>query len=279
MVSIENARCFVHAHGEMSERALWDYLFADGPVERVHQCLFCYKNSDGGWGHGLEHDIKAPASNPLMLEFLLSVIRDTGLPIGNLLDHTPEWLENIQKPDGSLENPPDLLEYPHGQWWQEGQTIPDSITGNLLALNICPPTVQERTRTWVSNNHTLEKIRENNWLFMAYHAHDYFLNEGDFPDLDKYQSATLENIYTCALAHEERGEMNKLFPFFQFATGPETRVAKEAPSGLIDRFLDHLESTQRDDGGWDDEHGLPYWQPYFSTIILLALKRFDRLEG
>jgi hypothetical protein len=51
MISIENARSFVHAHGVMWERALWDYLFDQGPVERVHQCLSCYKNEDGGWGH------------------------------------------------------------------------------------------------------------------------------------------------------------------------------------------------------------------------------------
>jgi hypothetical protein len=112
---------------------------------------------------------------------------------------------------------------------------------------------------------------------MAYHAHDYFLNEDGFPELEKYQSAALENIYACALGHEEQGEMHKLFPLFQFVTGPDTRVAQEAPPGLIDRILDYLETSQRDDGGWDDEHGLPYWQPYFSTVILLALKRFDRL--
>jgi len=277
MVSVEKARDFVHAHGVMWERALWDYLFENGPVDKVQQRLACYKNSEGGWGHGLEHDIKAPLSNPLMLEFLLAIIRDTGLPVGGLLEGTPEWLEKIQKPDGSLENPPELLDYPHAQWWQDGQRIPDSITGNLLALKLCPPSVREKTRGWVQKNQTLEKIQTNNWLFMAYHPHDYFLNEDSFPDLEEYQIAVLENIYACALGHEERGELNKLFPFFQFATGPESRVAKEAPSGLVDRILDHLESSQREDGGWEDEHGLPYWQPYFSTIILLALKRFGRL--
>ncbi|MGB2964801.1 MAG: hypothetical protein WBB69_12530 [Anaerolineales bacterium] len=277
MVSVEKARDFVHAHGVMWERALWDYLFDNGPVEKVHQRLACYKNSDGGWGHGLEHDIKAPIPNPLMLEFLLSIIRVTRLPVGSLLEGTSEWLEKIQKPDGSLENPPELLNYPHAQWWQEGQSIPDSITGNLLALKLCPPPVREKTRMWVQKNLTLEKIHANNWLFMAYHPHDYFLNEDSFPDLEEYQTAALENIYACALGHEERGEMNKLFPFFKFATGAESRVAKEAPSGLVDRILDHLVSSQREDGGWDDEHGLPYWQPYFSTIILLALKRFGRL--
>ena len=277
MISIDNARSFVHAHGVMWERALWDYLFDDGPIERVHQCLSCYKNEDGGWGHGLEHDIKSPLSNPLMLEFLLSVIRDTGIHPGTLLDNTPEWVDKVQNPDGSLGNPPGLLDYPHAKWWEEGQKKPDSITGNLIKLDLCPPTVQEKTRNWVLENLTLEKIHSNNWLFMAYHAYDYFFNVVEFPQLEKYKEATLDNIYACALGHESQGEMNKLFPFFQFEAGPESTVAKNAPPGLVDRILDHLGLSQREDGGWDDEHGLVYWQPYFSTVILLALKRFGRL--
>ena len=277
MVSIDNARCFVHAHGELWERALWDHLFENKSVDRVHQCLLVYKNNDGGWGHGLEHDIKAPISNPLMLEFLLVVNRDTGLPMGDVLKGTPEWLEKNQKPDGSLANPAGLLDYPRAQWWQEGQSKPDSITGNLIRLGLCPEPVREKTRKWVQKNLTLEDIRSNNWLFMAYHSHDYFLNEDNFPDLEVFRKATLENIYQTALAHEEQGENNKLFPFFQFAAGPESVVAQNAPEGLIDRLLDQLESSQREDGGWDDEHGLPYWQPYFSTVILLALKRFGRI--
>ncbi len=278
VVSVEKARDFVHANGVMWERALWDYLFDDGPLERVHQCLLCYKNDDGGWGHGLEHDIKAPMSNPLMLEFMLTVIRETKLPVGELLDGTPQWVERVQSPDGSLQNPPGLLKYPHAPWWQQGgQSIPDSITGNLTALGLCPPAVHERTKSWVLVNLTLDDVRKNEWLFMAYHAYDYYMSVTDFPDLEMYQSATLENIYACALGHEEKGEMNKLFPIFQFADSPESIVAREAPVGLIDRVLDHLQAMQREDGGWDDEHGLAYWQPYFSTVVLLALQRFGRL--
>ena len=107
MISLENARCFIHAHGNLWERALWDYLFDGGSAERVQKILSGYKNSDGGFGHGLEHDIKAPMSNPLMLEFLLTVMRDTGLPPGSLLDGTPEWVAIIQNEDGSLQNPPE----------------------------------------------------------------------------------------------------------------------------------------------------------------------------
>ncbi len=70
MISLENARCFIHAHGNLWERALWDYLFDGGTADRVQRILSGYKNKDGGFGHGLEHDIKAPMSNPLMVEFL-----------------------------------------------------------------------------------------------------------------------------------------------------------------------------------------------------------------
>ena len=277
MVSVDKALCYVHAHGNLWERALWDHLFADGSRERVYACLLPYKNPDGGWGHGLEHDIKAPMSNPLMLEFLLSVLRDTGLPPGSLLDGTPEWLSSIQAENGELINPAGLEDYPRAQWWQEGQTIPDSITGNLLKYNLCPEQVRERTRSWVANQVTLESVRDNNWLFMAYHAFDYFFNEDEFLEVDKFREATLDNIYRSALEHERKGELHKLFPFFQFTDGPESLVAQEAPTGLVDRILDHLQESQREDGGWDDEHGLAYWQPYFSTIILLALKRFGRV--
>lgn len=278
MVSIEKARHFVHANGTMWERALWDHLFDGGSIERVYQCLLCYKNKDGGWGHGLEHDIKCPHSNPLQLEFLLSIVRDTGIPVGHLLKGTANWVENNLNEDGTLKNPPSLLDYPHAPWWGKGgQSLPDSITGNLIKWDVCTPKIAHSTKKWAMQHLTLQKIQANEWLFMAYHAHDYFMNVNDFANLEQYRQATIENIIHCAQRHEKRGETNKYFPLFMFATSPESQIAKAMPSGLIDRFLDHIASSQRDDGAWDDEHGLGYWQPYFSTVTLLALRNFNRL--
>ena len=49
-VSFKNARDFVYSNGVMWERALFGYLFQGMPLERVHQCLLCYKNTDGWMG-------------------------------------------------------------------------------------------------------------------------------------------------------------------------------------------------------------------------------------
>jgi hypothetical protein len=75
---------------------------------------------------------------------------------------------------------------------------------------------------------------------------------------------------------EKIGE-KQYFSFFQFATSPESEVAKAVRPELLDKFLDYLANAQREDGGWDDQHGLTYWQPYFSTVVLLTLKRFNRI--
>jgi len=278
MISIEKARIFVHANGTLWEKALWDYLFDQGPIERVYQTLLCYKNPDGGWGHGLEHDIKCPQSNPLQLEFLLAILRDTGIPPGNLLMGTPQWVESIQHADGALSNPTNLLDHHHAPWWHAGgQTMPDSITGNLIRYGSCTPSIANTTKSWVKKNLTLEKIHSNDWLFMAYHAHDYFLNVTDFPDLKIYRQAVVNNIIQCATAHVANQEVSKAYALFRFATAPNTEIANAVPSSLLEQILDHLEASQRDDGGWDDEHDLPYWQPYHSTTILLTLRSFNRI--
>ena len=274
-VSMRKARDYVFSNGTLWERALYSYLFDDGPLARLHQCLLCYKNPDGGWGHGMEHDVKAPFSHPLALEYLLTVIRDYDLPVGNLLDGTPQWLMNHRAEDGSLCNPAALREYPMAPWMIEmgGQKMPDSIVGNLTRLGLVTPSLAESTRRWVQANLSLERVRDNDWLFMAYHAYDYFMNVRDFPDLEEYQFATVQNIVDCAMHAPEK----QYYSLFAFAPTPESPVARALPDGLLDRFLDYLRESQRDDGGWSDEHGLPQWMPIVTIGVLHTLKRYGRL--
>lgn len=272
-ISLERARNFVYSHGLLWEQALFRYLFEDGSLERVHQSLLCYKNLDGGWGNGLEHDITCPDSHPLALEYLLSIHRDTGLPLTPLLEGTVEWVERHREEDGSLKNPPTLLQYPHAPWWSGGgQTAPDAITGHLMKLGLCTPSLAESTSAWAADNLTLDKIKSNEWLFMAYHAHDYYYNLPHTPEVAPYREATLHNIIECAQKASEK----QYFTVFQFAPHPETELAQALPKELLNRFLDYLETAQTEDGGWEDEHGLKHWQPYFTIVILQVLKNYGR---
>ena len=104
------------------------------------------------------------------------------------------------------------------------------------------------------------------------------MNVQDFPDVEQYRQATIDAIVRCAERNRKNGKKNQYFVLFQFATSPDTEVAQAMPHSLLEYHLDHLTSSQREDGGWDDENGLKHWQPYFSTVVLLALKNFNRLD-
>ena len=111
-ISLDRARDYVFSNGLPWERALFSWHFDDGPLETLHRCLLCYKNPDGGWGHGLELDLKAPVSHPAALEYLLSMLHYHEIPVGSLLDGTVAWLERQQGPDGELRNPANLAHWP-----------------------------------------------------------------------------------------------------------------------------------------------------------------------
>jgi hypothetical protein len=127
-ISFQKARDFVYSNGVLWERALFAYLFEAGSLERVHQCLLCYKNSDSGWGHALEHDIRTPESHPLALEFILGVMpRDIEIPTGKMVDDASAWLVGNQADGGMWRNPPRVSDYPHAPGGTEGgHSIPCS---------------------------------------------------------------------------------------------------------------------------------------------------------
>ena len=274
-VDFAKARDFVYRTGTLFERALFAWLFEGGSLERLHQIILCYKNPDRGFGHGLEHDLKAPQSNPLVLEYLLGVMKHTDMPAGSVLDGCAGWVESQMNADGSLRNPPETREYPLEWWWREpgGQTMPDSIVANLMRYDCATPSLVEKTRRWALANHRPESIRANEWLFMAYHAFDFFFAVEDLPGLARLRQATIDNIVACALAAPD----NQVDSLFTFAPTPDSLIAQALPAGFIDRCLDLLAAGQQEQGHWRDQHDLPQWFPMTTINVLLALRRYGRL--
>jgi hypothetical protein len=272
-VDTKKARDFVYANGTLWERALFAWLFQNGSLERVHQCLLCYKNPDNGFGHALEHDICYPDSHPLALEYLLRLLVDTDLPPGNLLDGAAEWVQANQQEDGFLVRKPELMDYPFAPWWNEGgQNIPDSIVGNLMKFGKANAAIINKTRAWVQQHLTLDNIRNEAWLFMLYHPYDYFNADSEFPNVEAYRTATIEQIVKLGLQAPD----NQLHSLTMFMHSPQSAIAKASPQ-LVERTLSYLEATQLEDGSWHDQHNLPQWWASCTILNLLTLRRFGRL--
>jgi hypothetical protein len=274
-VNFQKARNFVYANGVLWERLLFSHLFEGRAVEPMLAAFKAYKNADNGFGHALEHDIRCPDSHPLALEFLLGALQRTGIEPGDLLDGTSHWVEMQRAEDGSLQNPAAVLDYPHAPWWNGGgQDIPDAITARLLGFGKCTPFLADSTRRWVQANLTLKEIAATDWLFMNYHAYDYFMQVDDFLDVERLREATIANILRCA----EEAPVGQHSAFFDFASTPHSPVALAADNGLIERCLTTVANGQQEDGSWQDEHGLSQWWPWTTICALLTLRAYGRMD-
>jgi hypothetical protein len=147
--------------------------------------------------------------------------------------------------------------------------------GNLMTLGKATPDLIASTRRWVERNLTREAIHATDWLFMSYHAYDYFFADEDFPKVESYQEAVIANILRLAVSAPE----NQRHTFFNFAPTPHSPVALAADEDLLETWLQTIESTQQEDGGWRDQHGLPQWYPWVTICNLLTLRAYDRLDS
>ena len=83
-VSYERAREFVYATARVLEQRLFATLFEGAPATGVVDSLRAYRNEDGGFGHGLEPDARAPASQPVDVWFAFDTLVAAGAPADEL---------------------------------------------------------------------------------------------------------------------------------------------------------------------------------------------------
>lgn len=96
------ARSFLAAHARQLDRRRFAHLVGDGDVEGVLDALNAYRNPDGGFGWGLEPDLRTAESQPTggmhAFEVLAEVAPVTSPHAAGLCD----WLQEHTLPDGSL---------------------------------------------------------------------------------------------------------------------------------------------------------------------------------
>jgi len=75
----ENAANFIWENARLLDRAIFEYYFLDGSPDRIKSTLRIYQNTDGGFGHALEPDLRAPDSQPVFVEYAMRTLHDCQL--------------------------------------------------------------------------------------------------------------------------------------------------------------------------------------------------------
>jgi hypothetical protein len=96
------ARGFMAGHARLLDRRRFELLFDGADAEPVLAALSAYRNPDGGYGHGLEPDLRATGSQPAAALHAFEVFADVAPVTAPEAVELCDWLDAVALPDGGL---------------------------------------------------------------------------------------------------------------------------------------------------------------------------------
>lgn len=127
-IDVSAAIAFVATHGRVLDRRRLDLLVSGGSPAGVLAALDGYRNADGGYGWGLEPDLRSPESQPAAAMHALEVFAEVAPAATPRAVELCKWLDASSLADGGLPFALPISD-PAGcaPWWLD----PDTTTASL----------------------------------------------------------------------------------------------------------------------------------------------------
>lgn len=257
----EKARRFVYAQGRPLERAFYAYHFEGGTAATTLAELAAFQNADGGFGHGLEPDLRLAGSSVIATTVALQHLRT--LQVGDsdpLVQGALRYLMTTYDP--ALQAwpiiPSNVDDAPHAPWWAYDENLAqrwDSFRSNPRAeivgyLYDYPNLVPAELRTELT-----QAIAEHLLAVDTLEMHDLlcYVRLVETPSLPAdVRDQLLPRLLSIVDASVSRDPVE----WAQYGLQPLTVASSpQSPfAGLladaIQRNLDYAIQQQGDDGAW-----------------------------
>jgi len=257
------AGAFIAGNARIIDRRRFGRLFGDDDARPVRDAVAAYRNQDGGFGHALEPDCRAPGSQPLAVQMALRIMDETGAWDDALVRGTCDWLAAVAPPEGGAAFVEGTLSgWPHAPWWVPEQGHPASviatglIAGTLHARGVSHPWLDRAEELMWAR---IGKLAEQGGNQMqsgpggGYEMFGMLAFLQHVPDRDRARQAfgrigpLILDQDLVALDPEAPGEVHSPLAF---APEPDSLARELFDEATIKAHLDHLAQAQRDDGGW-----------------------------
>ena len=149
VIDVGSAERFVLANARLLDRHRLAVLLHGAPVAPVLDALRAYRNPDGGFGHALEPDVRAPESEPAAALHALDVLAEIGALDDPMVADAAAWVATIADPDGGVPFVlPTAAAHPHGPWMvpsDGGSHLTFAIAGALWEAGSDEPWLRRAT--------------------------------------------------------------------------------------------------------------------------------------
>ena len=295
-VEVSSAADFMAGHARVLDRRRFELLRGQTDnASGVLAALDAYRNPDGGYGWGLEPDLRSPESQPADAWHAFEVFENVAPVTSPHAAVLCDWLDSVTLPDGGLPMAVPLgLVAGSAPWWQSSDPSVSSlqittvVAGAAQRVAAHDPAVAEHPWLERATRYCLDAIGAMDEAPFAY-VLAFSLRFLDAVHESRPEAAALmrklaEHIPADGNIRVSGGTEDEMLHPLDVAPDPD-RPARElyAPE-LIAADLDRLAALQQDDGGWTVDYmrispaGSLDWRGYATVRAVDVLRRNGRLD-
>jgi hypothetical protein len=284
---------FLAAHGRVLDRRRFELLDGERDASGVLAALDGYRNPDGGYGWGLEPDLRSPESQPGAAHHAFEVFEEIAPATAPQAAKLCDWLDSVSLPDGGVPMALPLgMAAGSAPWWQAADP-------SVSSLQITTVVAAEAHRVAAHD----PAVGAHRWLERATR---YCLDAIEAMDEAPFAYVLAFSVRFLDAVHETRPEAAELLDLLRayipedgqirVRGGTEDEVLRpldvapypERPARdlyspeLISADLERLAALQQDDGGWTVDFqqispaGSLDWRGYATVRAVNILSRNDR---
>jgi hypothetical protein len=292
-VDLAAAADFLAGGARVLDRRRFDLLFGDGDPAAVLAAVDGYRNPDGGYGWGLEPDLRSRTSQPGGALHAFEAFADVAAPSPRGVELC-DWLDTVTLPDGGL---PFALPVPDpaacAPFWAgaDGSTSSLQITAVVVAtaarVAAVDPAVAGHPWLGRATDFCLDAIAglgaQPHAMELAFAVQFLDAVAASRPRALELLAVVRRHIPPDGLLHVAGGaddEFMRPLDFTPFPGGPVRELFDEA---VLTADLDRLAAGQRPDGGWvvDFDSYSPAatleWRGHRTVQALVLLRASGRL--
>ena len=294
MTDLDAASDFMATHARLLDRRRFDVVANSAPPEGVLAALAAHRNPDGGYGWGLEPDLRAIESQPGPALHAFEVFEDIAPATSPQAGELCDWLDSVTLSDGGL---PFAL--PVGSaagcapFWANADPNVSSLQITSVVASIANRVAGHDSaiagHPWLrrATDYCLETIaaKGDDWfaLELAFSVQLLDSINDQRPEAAELLTRLSERIPADGLVPVTGGIEGETMRPLDFAPFPDRPVRRLFDSETIAADLDRLASGQEDDGGWrvDFANYSPAaeleWRGHMTVRAIAILKRNGRL--
>ncbi|MCA0971106.1 hypothetical protein LCM20_10930 [Halobacillus litoralis] len=290
------AKQFIREHAREVERAKMD-----DDTKSMIEALKPYQNPDGGFGRGLESDIRLPGSSAIATSVALQhlVTVDSSEEARVMIQKAIGYLEQTfdEERQGWFAVPPEVNDHPHAFWWsvhENGQSWIDANWGNPSA-ELIGYVLKYRDFTEKLDADRLVRQSLDHFLSLEsfeseheiYCYHRFFTMHPSF-----YEDAHRQQMKKAvdSIVVRSREEWKNYVPFpLKFKPSPQSLEVGLSDADIqenLDFFVEGLEKRplisppwtwQRDEDVWPTAEA--EWQGVLTLEVLTYLENYKRIKS